>query len=83
MKYDFDSKRRVPVRLHIDHLDNPEKDIWAIDVLGRRYLTARSGDVTIAPTVRWRLCGPRRRQPRAYLLAYARVTVSGDHVFLQ
>ena len=68
-------------KLHIDHLDNPNGDIWAVDGPDR-YRTARSKDVVISPGLKFKLIGPRKTQPRAYLRAYGTVKQSHGTIFL-
>jgi hypothetical protein len=67
------------VRVHIDHLDNEDGRVWAVDCraepdLSRRYLRATNviiQGVDVITTVR-----SGKRQPRAWLEAFGRVRVA-------
>jgi hypothetical protein len=65
-------------RLHIDHLDNPREDVWAIswkEPNGRRkYLTAQGIYCKVPVITVFR--GKRATQPRAFLEGCADVVVT-------
>jgi hypothetical protein len=51
--------------LHVDHLENPDRDVWAVQS-GRRYHTATHVQVEVPMETVFR--GDRvKRQPKAYL----------------
>lgn len=65
---------KTSFRLHIDHLDNWFKDIWAVYTYSnKKYTTHKSNQITLLD-VTLTLVGPGVKQPRAYLLGYGNVT---------
>lgn len=59
---------RAPIWIHIDHLDNPDGRVWAIQIPSKKkYFTVHSLDIRIGLTSR-----VRKTQPRAYLVGKAR-----------
>lgn len=67
--------RPVRFRLHIDHIENPERDVWAVR-FGRTYLTVRS--VRVYPPIATIFRGAKARQPRAFLTGHGTIYLSAD-----
>lgn len=66
------------VRIHIDHLDNEDGRVWAVDCrpepgLSRRYI--RATNVVLNRVALATVRRPGKRQPRAWLEAFGRVRV--------
>lgn len=68
------------VRIHVDHLDNEDGRVWGVDCpadrgqgLRRRYV--RATIVKTNGTNTSTVFRPGKRQPRAWIVAYGRVTV--------
>jgi hypothetical protein len=62
--------KRVTFKLHIDHIDNPDKDVWVVEWKGR-YITAHQIWCEVPLHAR----RVRERQPRAFLVGRGVVTV--------
>lgn len=62
----------VRFRLHIDHIDNCDGDVWAVR-FGTTYLTAHRVELFNVPLLI--CCQVRRCQPRAYVEGWGRVSV--------
>lgn len=59
---------RAPVWIHIDHLDNPDGRVWAIQIPSKKkYFTVHTLDIRIGLKSKFR-----KTQPRAYLVGKAR-----------
>lgn len=67
--------RPVRFRLHVDHLSNPKRDVWALQ-FRRRYLTLRRVAVRVPVETVFR--GASARQPRAFLTGRGAVALSTD-----
>jgi hypothetical protein len=65
-------KRAVTFRLHIDHIDNRDGDVWAVSY-GKTYRTAHRFELVGLPRV-WG-GEVRARQPRAFMSGRGRVSV--------
>ena len=63
---------RCPFRVHIDHIDNPKGDVWAVSY-GTKYLTAHSIEIVGVPRVVG--CEVRQKQPRAFLSGVGAVSI--------
>jgi hypothetical protein len=66
-----DRPRVVRFKLHIDHIDNEDKDVWAVSY-GKKYITAHS---LIIVQMSCEGVPVRKRQPRAFLTGYGVVRV--------
>jgi hypothetical protein len=70
--------RPVRWRLHIDHLDNADGDVWALSFAGRyltvRHVWVRGAARELATVFR----GRRARQPRAFLTGVGMIWLSAD-----
>lgn len=68
-------RRPVRFRLHIDHLANPDRDVWALS-FPRRYLTVRRVRVDVATRTHFR--GLKARQPKAFITGVGTITLSAN-----
>ena len=59
------ARRRCTFRVHIDHLDNPDGDVWAVHQ-NRQYRTVHQVLIIDVPTVTV-FAGPSAPQPRAFV----------------
>jgi hypothetical protein len=67
--------RPVRFRVHVDHVDNPKGDVYAIS-FGKRYITAQQFAFVQVPIVEGKPV--RKKQPRIFLEGYGTIWRSDD-----
>jgi hypothetical protein len=84
MKFECLSDGAVIFRIHIDHMDNPKGDIWAVSWNEgdcRRHRTANFVQCRRPTITVFR--GPKGRQPRAFLEGLGEIWRSLDGLVVQ